>query len=65
VGRTKGYREPANKFKSVITDVDFSKSRRTIAKKILENLGIDDIPVSIKKIGPNGYCKFERLVMAL
>jgi hypothetical protein len=55
----KGYKEPANKFQGVITDVDFSKPRRTIAKKILENLGIDDIPVSIKKIGPNGYCRFD------
>ena len=54
----KGYKEPTNKFKGIIADVDFSKSRRTIAKKILENLGIDDIPVSIKEIKPHGYCKF-------
>ena len=54
----KGYKEPANKFKGVITDVDFSKPRRTIAKKILQNLGLEEIPISVKKIGPNGYCKF-------
>ena len=55
----KGYKEPTNKFKGIIADVDFSKSRRTIAKKILENLGIDDIPVSIKEIKPHGYCMFD------
>ncbi len=54
----KGYKESANKFKDVITDVDFSKSRRTIAKKILQNLGLEEIPISVKKIQARGHCKF-------
>lgn len=54
----KGYKEPANKFKDVITDVDFSKSRRTIAKKILQNLGLEEIPISVKKIQARGHCRF-------
>lgn len=54
----KGYKEPANKFKGVITDVDFSKPRRTIAKKILQNLGLEEIPISVKKIQARGHCMF-------
>ncbi|HFI0686990.1 TPA: phage minor head protein [Streptococcus suis] len=54
----KGYKEAANKFKGVITDVDFSKPRRTIAKKILQNLGLEEIPISVKKIQARGHCMF-------
>lgn len=54
----KGYKAPANKFKDVITDVDFSKPRRTIAKKILQNLGLEEIPISVKKIQTRGHCMF-------
>ncbi|QWV87426.1 phage head morphogenesis protein [Streptococcus parasuis] len=54
----KGYKEAANKFKGVITDVDFSKPRRTIAKKILHNLGLEEIPISVKKIQARGHCMF-------
>jgi len=52
-------KETSDKFKDVLKDVDFSKSRKINAKKVLQNLGIDDIPVSVKKIQPNGYCKFD------
>lgn len=54
----KGYKESAHKFKGVITDVDFSKPRRTIAKKILQNLGLEEIPISVKKIQARGHCRF-------
>ncbi|WP_373815748.1 phage minor head protein [Jeotgalibaca porci] len=50
--------EASNKFKDVLKDVDFSKSRKTISKKVLQNLGIGDIPVSVKKIKANGHCLF-------
>ena len=51
-------KNPANKFKGVLTDVDFSKPRRTIAKKILQNLGLEEIPISVKKIQARGHCMF-------
>ena len=49
----------ATKFKDVLKGVDLSKSRKVIAKKVLQNLGIGDIPVRVKQIKPNGYCQFK------
>lgn len=43
-------------FDKVTEGVDFDKSRRTIAKKVLHNLGLDDIPISVKKIDDRGFC---------
>ena len=53
----KGYSKPEVKFKQVLEDVDFTKSRRSQAKQVLKNLGLEDVPVSVKKANSRGYCR--------
>ena len=45
------------KFEQVLEGVDFAKSRRSQAKQVLENLGLEDVPVSVKKASSRGYCR--------
>ena len=47
------------KFEQVLEGVDFTKSRRTQAKQVLENLGLEDVPVSVKKASSRGYCRID------
>lgn len=52
----KGYSKPEVKFKQVLEDVDFTKSRRSQAKQVLNNLGLDDIKISIRQTDSRGHC---------
>lgn len=44
-----------------ITDYDVSTptKRKKLARQVLDELGLEDIPVHIKKIQPHGYCRID------
>lgn len=52
----KGYSKPDVKFKQVLEDVDFTNSRRSQAKQVLNNLGLDDIKISIRQTDSRRHC---------
>ncbi|HFI0682599.1 TPA: minor capsid protein [Streptococcus suis] len=49
-------------FKETFKKVDFSKSRRIVAKNILNSLDLGDIPISIREISARGKISFDEIL---